>query len=294
MADTSNHHALIEKIAELLQGGIVLSADVMHAIDATFSTQSANELSEILYDPFNCEADAIFELIFYPDLNFQEKIEPVLMSQSVSLIDEDPIARALARKNLRVPVILPHKRGLMTIDMTESIIQQLLMRLHIDRKIDPRLENALANRVAESAAHHRLRVLLRNCRKPFPDAACDFLMQWIEKMYGTSPYFDEAFRFLLDFFDYAAPEKDIYMLLMKEKKALAHHIDRAEKSETALRSNHVEALMLRGMPLLCINVADVRKRIVLIDHICLSIYGKTDMLDMPNRIATAISLSDLD
>jgi len=280
MSDDSNNHNLAEKIAEFLESGIPLSDEVMHAIDDSFSSLGANELFELLYDPSNCEADAIIELIFYPDLSFQEKIEPVLMTRSYALADVESIARSLILKNLRVPVILPHDRGLMTIDLTESIIRQMLTRLHIDRQIDPRLANALATRVKEPAEQLRLRVLLRNCTRAFSDTACDFLSAWIEKMYGTSPYFAEAFRFLLDFFDDAASE-DIYPLLMKGKKALVQQIAQGEKCDAALQNHHVEALMLRGMPLLCVNITDIRKKIMLIDHICQSMFGKTEMLDLP-------------
>jgi len=292
MPDRPPPHDLSEKIAALLEQGVSVTDDVMHAIDATFSAHNAGELIGILSDPSNCEADAIFELIFYPDQTFQETIEPFLMARSFAPEDVELIVRSLALKNLTVTVLLPHGRGLMKVPVTESILRQLVLRLNIERQIDLRLVSALARGVTEPAYHMRLRVFLRNCRREFSDAALDFLRSWIEKMYAKSPHFEKAFRFLLEFFDYATPETDIYQLLMKEKGALVQQIARAEKCEAALQTHHVEALMLRGMPILCVDIDDIRKKIVLIDHICLSMFGKTEMLDHPDIIERAIPSAD--
>lgn len=292
MPGTSTHIDLLDEISGLLKKGVFLSDRVMHAIDATFSARNADELVLLLNDPSNCETESILELIFYPDQAFQEIIEPRLPARPYAPADVDAIARSLAFQNLDIPVILPHRRGCMKIRLTESIGRQLLRRLNIHRRIDPHLSEVLSRRVTKSGDLFRFRVLLRNHTKAFSAAAVDFLTAWIEKMYGKSPYFEKAFRFLLDFFDYAAPETDMYRLLMKEKGALVQQIARAEKFEAALGSHPMETLMLRGMPRLCADTGDLQKKCTLIDHICLSMFGKTEMMDLSDGVAAAISLPD--
>lgn len=292
MIDPSAHHDLSDEISRLLRKGIFLGDAVMHAIDATFSAQNADALINLLNDPSNCDADAILELIFYPDQTFQETIEPLLMARSYASTEVDAIARSIILQDLEISVFLPRQRGRMKIHLTEPILRQLLRRLNIDRQIDPHLSEVLTRRVTEPEDLLRFRVLLRNRPKAFSALAGDFLTAWIEKMYGKSPYFEKAFRFLLDFLDYAAHQTDIYQLLMKEKGALVQQIARAEKFEAALRSHHMETLMLRGMPRLCVDAADLHKKCVLIDHICLSMFGKTEMMDLSDGVAAAISLPD--
>jgi hypothetical protein len=183
----------------------------------------------------------------------------------------------LSQKELTIPVTFADSRGTLSIPATDSIIRQLMSRLNITRQIDARLVKTLSRFVEDKTEDLRLRVLLRNCRIEFSDAVSAFLCMCIEKMYARSPFFWESLTFLLDFFEYFDPEADIYSGLMGEKKALLHNIDQAGKNEQALKKNCVEALMLKGLSLLSIDVAAARKKIVLIDHICISIFGKTGL-----------------
>ena len=52
-------------------------------------------------------------------------------------------------------------------------------------------------------------------------------------------------------------------------------IQQAEKKEKTLAKNSVESLILRGVHIPAISIADARKQITLIDHICISIFGQT-------------------
>jgi len=56
---------LAGKIERIFRDGFVLSDDIMHYIDSTFSNPSINELEEIIYDEHNCERDPLIELIFF-------------------------------------------------------------------------------------------------------------------------------------------------------------------------------------------------------------------------------------
>ena len=69
-------------------------------------------------------------------------------------------------------------------------------------------------------------------------------------------------------------------------------IDQAEKSEQALEKSSVEALMLKGMTILSINTAEARKKIVLIDHICISIFGKTELFGYPHPGDSPVTVKD--
>jgi hypothetical protein len=292
MAIQTPPHDLGEKILELIQSGIIIDDDVMHYIDSTFSTPSAKEFAGILSDPSNCETETVLELIFYPDLQMQKKIELTLKTNSYNTDDVETAISYLSQKRLTVPLSFTDHRGSLTVLATNSIIRQLMSRLNITRQIDVRLVKTLSRFVEDKTGDLRIRVLLRNCRIEFSDAACSFLCICIEKMYAESPYFEDAFTFLLNFFEYFDPEADIYSGLMGEKKALLHNIDQAEKNEQALKKNCVEALMLKGVSLLSIDVAAARKKIVLIDHICISIFGKTELYGYAEQIDSPVTVKN--
>ena len=269
-------HDLGHRISELIQRGITISDNVMHYIDSTFSNPTIGELGRILSDPSNCETEPVFELIFYPDRKMQEKIESYLTQKTHNKEDIESAVKFLSHPRKPVPVVFPDQRGTLSLHPTDSIIRQFIIRLNLTRHIDKRFAETVSRFISDESGNLKIRVMLRNCRMNFPDPVIVFLCTCIEKMYTASDLFWKAFTFLLNFFDYADPTADIYFSLMQEKKAMLNSIDQAKKSEQALANNNVEALMLKGVSILSIDIADARKKIVLIDHICISIFGKTE------------------
>ena len=198
----------------------------------------------------------------------------------------------MSQKKLTVPLSFTDHRGTLNVIATNSIIRQLMSRLNITRQIDARLVKTLSRVIEDKTGDLRIRVLLRNCRAEFSDKVCAFLCMCIEKMYAESLYFENAFIFLLNFFEYFDLEVDIYSGLMGEKKTLLRNIDQAEKNEQALKKNCVEALMLKGVSLLSIDIAATRKKIVLIDHICISIFGKTEFYGYAEQTESPVTVKN--
>jgi len=277
MENQANQHNLGHKISELIQKGITISDDVMHYIDSTFSNPSLTEFARILSDPSNCDTEPVFELIFYPDLPMQEKIESILITKTYTKTDIESAIGYLAQKQIPVPVVFPDQRGTLSILLTDAIIRQFIIRLNLTKQIDARLVETVSRCIADKSENLRIRVMLRNCRTNFPDPVIVFLCTYIKKMYPASAYFWTGLIFLLNFFDYTDSATDMYASLMREKKMLLHSIEQAEKSEQALANNSVESLILKGINILSIDITDARKKIVLIDHICISIFGKTEL-----------------
>jgi hypothetical protein len=132
----------------------------------------------------------------------------------------------------------------------------------------------------------QIRVMLKNCRLELSDPICDFLCQGIEKMYSKSEYFFDALTFLLNFLDHSDPATDIYRQLIGQKRECLQMIQQAETNKKVLMKNAVEQLILQGHRVPAVNVAEARKQITLIDHICISIFGQTEFIgiDDPKEI----------
>ena len=266
-----------EKISELIQNGIILTDDVLHYIDSTFLNPSIETLNRILVDPSNCEAETVAELIFFPDLNMQKKLESTLNKNYYNETDVESAISYLLQKKIAVAVTFPDNRGSLRIRMTDSTIRQFMARLKITKKMNVRLLETMSRVIPDKSENLQIRVMLRNCRIQFSDTVISFLCACIEKMYSASDFFAEAFAFLLNFFEYTEPGQDIYHHLMQEKKIILNSIEQAEKNEKAMAVNNIEILMLKGVHILTVDMADARKKMVLIDHICISMFGKTEL-----------------
>ncbi|MBW1847221.1 MAG: hypothetical protein JRJ27_08800, partial [Deltaproteobacteria bacterium] len=66
---------LAEKIEKIFQEGIVLSHDVLHFVDSTFSNSTIKEFGDIFTDESNLERESLIELIFSPDESMQVQLE---------------------------------------------------------------------------------------------------------------------------------------------------------------------------------------------------------------------------
>ena len=264
-----------DEIAKLIQAGIVLSDSVLHYIDSTFSTPSAKDFLQILSDPNSCEGQTVYELLFFPDEQLQKQLESILETQTYDDEDVEDVITCLKQKKIQTTLTFPDNRGGLKINMPDSTIRPFIRRLNITKHIDPRISKTLTRCVPEISDVHQIRVMLRNCRFGFSDPICDFLCKGIEKMYPKSKYFREAFTFILDFLDHSDPATDIYLRLMKKKRGNLQMIQQAEKKEKTLAKNSVESLILRGVHIPAISIAEIRKQITLIDHICISIFGQT-------------------
>ena len=264
-------------IGHLMGSGITLDDATMHYIDSTFSHPCVEDFRQILLDPDNCEAETLYELIFFPDLRMQEQLEPVLVAHAFDDRDVEAVIAVIQQKKIRTRILFPDSRGELSVHPPDATVRRLIERLNITTPIDARINKTLQETMPEASDMHRIRVMLRNCRVMFSDPFVHVLCQCIEIMVPASAYFRPAFALLLDFLETADPEKDIYAGLMHKKQLLGHMILQAERNEHALKKAGVEAVMLTGIRIPAIHVGEARKTISLIDHLCLSIYGKTDL-----------------
>ena len=67
MEQAEKCESIADEIKAIISEGIVLSDDVVHYIDSTFSNPTIGELQAILDDDANCEGDTLMELLFQQD-----------------------------------------------------------------------------------------------------------------------------------------------------------------------------------------------------------------------------------
>jgi len=270
---------LVNAITHLLGRGILLDAAAVHYIDSTFSRPSEEGFRQILVDAESCETGTLYELIFFPDIRMQEQLEPVLAAHVFDGKDVENVIRFIQQKKIQARIRFSDNRWELPVQIPEASIRHMIQRLNIEKFIDARIIKTLQETALEASDASWIRVMLRNCRVQFFDPFVHVLCRCIEIMAPASDYFRPAFALLLDFLETTDPSKDIYAGLMHKKQILAHMISQAEKNDQLLGNASVEALMAAGIRIPAVCVEESRKKITLMDHLCLSIYGKTDMIE---------------
>jgi len=264
---------LAGKIERIFRDGFVLSDDIMHYIDSTFSNPSINELEEIIYDEHNCERDPLIELIFFPDELVQIKLEEFLESKDFKKKDEEKVINYILNKKLLTTIHFPENKGSIKFIVPELSALQFVSRLNISRKLNERLLKAI-NKFVPDKRRTTVKVKLRNAMTVLSENKIKFLCSFFEKLKVEEDYFFKCLDFVPDFFDGIKDDKNILQSLLDKKELYFQDLQKAVKFEELLNKNNMETLISRGVRIPHVSKEDVMNNIVIIDTITLAVYGK--------------------
>jgi hypothetical protein len=272
---------LADHIEAFLEDGITISDTEARFIETTFAGAVIGNLIDVLSEPESFETETLFQLLLYPDPPFQRAIEAFLGNAVYTDTDVARIISLLGQKTLRAALRIacgPEEGKAVTVDVPATVLEPLMTRLKITRQIEPRICHALSQCLPDKPAVLNARVQLRNARFSFTEPVTDFFCRFLEKSRGMHDFFCRAFVFLIDVFDETDAGVDIYAALMRKKQICRQMIRQALETEKILREVPVEAVMMRGQPILCIDEADAREQMTLIDDICTLVFGITDVV----------------
>ena len=273
--------ALVNEICKILDRGITLSNDVVHFIDSTFTNPSISELHSILHDDSNCEKDSLMELLFFPDESMQIQLEELLEKLQMSRLDEKKVSDSLCRESPQVTVRFPEKRGSLILILPQDGAPAFVSRLRISKHLDRKLRESI-NIFADQNIRSRYKVKIRNSRFLPDENKIQFLCDFFEKLEPQSLDFNVCLDFTLSFLDELDEDKNIYQALMDKKKFYLRSLQKAEQLQIRLQKNNPETLLLEGKPVILIDQADARKKMLIIDRISRAVFGKTEYFEPLN------------
>jgi hypothetical protein len=273
---------LAEKIKNIFRDGFVLSSNIMHYIDSTFSNPSINELEEIINDEHNCERDPLVELLFFPDESVQIELEELLEKEDFKKNDEEKVLSYILDKKLAATIRFPESKGSFKFVVPKSSAMQFISRLNISRKLNKRLLKAIDKFVSDNC-RTPVKVRLRNAGVELTENEIMFLRSFFEKLKVEENYFFKSMDFMLDFFaglkfaglqdDGLKDDRNILQSLGDRKGFYFQNLQKAARFEELLNKNNMETLISRGVRIPHISKEDAMHNIVIIDTITLAVYG---------------------
>ncbi len=275
-----------DAVEEIFRQGIHLSDTVVHYLSSTYDISSPEALFRILTPPFDCDAESICDMVFYPDESQQLLLEPVLEENPVENDQEkSALADMLTKKSIDTTLYFPSAAQSLRIEIPCTALRRFIRRINPDRRIDPQIIRAMDENIASPKISTILKVTLRNTRflldKNRVSAICDFLANIDE----NSPSFMDLFALFCQVIEDANTE-DLYIALMKAKQRRMEMLRLAEKNETDLKGQPVEALMMKGSSIAAVNAEEVRRQIDFIDRISIGMFGKMETLPLAGQPET--------
>ena len=271
---------IADEIKTIIGEGFVLSDDVVHYIDSTFSYPTIEELKAILADDASGEGETLMELLFFPDESIQTRLEEVLERCRPHKNDEERIIAHLCRDPLEVTFRFDDDRGELTLPISRDLIRQFLLRLRISRHLDSSL-NASIHSYGDLPNTNRFKVKIRNSRFSPSASKTEFLCRFFDSIGSQSNDIFECLEFILGFLDEITADGDIYRELIGKKKFYFISLQKAKKMDARLEKFNMETLMAQGERVVLINQPDIRKKMLIIDRISRAVYGKTEYFELP-------------
>ena len=280
---------LADRILEILENGILLSDEVVHYIDSTFSNPSIEELKDILQDDTNCEKDSLIELLFFPDKQLQNQLEDLLENETFKEEDEKKVLDHLCRNPLELELHFPGDRGSFSLGIPKTAAHQFIKRLNISKQIDRHLLSTIKDNTT-ATTKNTFAVRLRNSRFAETGNALGFLSVFFEKVKTEDKDALKDFDFILLFLEELQEKDDIFEALMKKKRFYLKHLKRAQIFEQQLMRTNMETLMLKGQAAAFIDKNEARESMLVIDRISQTIFGKTEYFEFQADNVSSIDL----
>lgn len=267
---------LVEEIKRLTSDGIRTGDKTLFFIESTFGNAGPEFLAPFLCGSDDAEAETLFELIFFPDEDFQFHLEPHIASDAFSPADAEIVTERLVKEKWAPQIILPGDVKIQTGIIPTAAIRQFVCRLNIARHIDSRVSRSITTRFSDDGSVRRSRVRLRNGRFPFHPRAVAFLCDFFSRLPGSDADVLSLLELAVELLDHTGDDTDIYSALMDRKRHCLRMLRQAEKCEKDMREQPMEALMLRGAAITSVDTQSLLRQMAAIDRIGLAIYGKTD------------------
>lgn len=175
----------------------------------------------------------------------------------------------------------------------------LVRRLRLDRSIPARIADAVAHHLPEPLAL-AVRLALRDARfdltEPFAEASAvspaparaagpagasraELVLRFIRRMPPSDPGYVGALDIWLDMLHDLPPGKSAHAALSARRERLARAAREADEFTARLGRLNMEILMLQGVHAPALDADEARRRVRLMDRMCLAVLGRPAALD---------------
>lgn len=272
---------LIAAVSAVLNGPVLLGPKELHYLESTCGDAGEKTVARMFSEDMDDEQQVFAQLVLFPDESLQQRLEPLLSTAAWEVSDRDAVIDALTDHPINTVLYSADREIRLSVLIPAEAVRQFVRRLNIEKNIAPEIAKTLNRFISDPDEISRIRVMVRNARAVLTGPALGFFCRCIEKLHTDERYFDHALRLILSLLEYPALGGDFYAMFSAQKDRCLKMLGEARKTGWALAHQNMETLMLKGMRVGAVNTGEVSQQIELIDHICLSVFGRVPHLADP-------------
>ena len=252
--------------------------------DYMYGTFGSSDLESILKDEDSSEIDSLLELLFYPDLAVKDRFESRWGDHRFTAQDRDAIVDSICETPIRASVMVPGHGGTVAIVLPAFVIEAFVRRLNITWQPGAELQSCLER---HSAHRHitRIRSHLRHARLAWHTGQVNLIDRCLTGMSQEADGFESNLLFLLEILPELPESSDAFDFLVAKKYFYFQALCKAEDFERKRRSSNMEIMMLQGNRAAYGSIAQWRRHMRQIDHVCRTLFGRTRFFQQPNALS---------
>lgn len=181
--------------------------------------------------------------------------------------------------------------GMFVLSVPEWAAALLVRRLRLDVTI-PEDMARVASAVLPETRAMRVRLALRDARFDLAGARADHVLRFLRRMPPDDPAYDEALSVWLDLLHDTPQGRSVHAALSARRERLARAAREAEDFAFRLGRLNMEVLMLQGVTAPALGADEARRRVRLLDRMCLAVLGRA-AADDPAQAGTPSAVRDL-
>lgn len=268
----------ISKIAAVIkkwiQDGSPFNKKLLEFISSTTGEDPLAALRRMIRNPEYSDAQTLFGMAFFPDLDLQLKIEPILKKETLDKDDITGVISVLSAQNsIAISIESGTGKDARFYFPTRIIdIDGLVARLKLDRIIPERIGMLIEKAARKTGNEMRIRVVLRNASFSFDEEACLFFESLIPGIDTKKNDLEEVISIAARIIENSRPHRNIVEGLQQYKGYLSKAILASARRDNDIRQHPAEVLILRGISIPAISAKKAQEEMKLIDAISMAAY----------------------
>lgn len=289
-----------QAVSSALRAGLGLDAHTLQALreatGAADTTGATEVIGLALHGRDTSELAPLAALLFSPDADLRQRLEPELARQDLNAAEAEALAGLLAQwaedgalpVALLLPVTLPPQDQRLTLAPTPEEASALARRLRPEATAPAELREILARRLGKaSPLTGRLGVLLRQCRLEWTPERVFFLATLLERaevgvtdmgmpegsMSDQADDLPALIAWATRFLDICGSPLRPREQLAARRQALEAQLRQAQFAEQAAEAGSYEVRMSQGLRMGHVHGPEVQAELALLDRACTLVLG---------------------
>jgi hypothetical protein len=264
---------IAEAIRRLLQQELKLDTRTLDFVAATFGDSATGHLPQLIADESNPERDTLLDLIFYPDEDYQKRLEPVLQKYPIESAQVEDVGALLMDSEVKVRLTGAGWPQQLELTMPTDCVMPFVERLKMARTLPVGLGQTV-RAFATASWQSAVAVKLRNALFAYSPQRVSFLEAFIEKVFSEQPEAWEFWDWLLALMAEHREPQNLLDFFIHKGHCYRAALQLAQDHRHKMQSSNREMLILQGVRPPHVHEAEIMRQLTWVQTILIKIFAQ--------------------